>query len=157
MSLDLFDLRQNRQYGNISFTSFSGHRPARRECARTRLRSHARYRPCSIPPPVKVGHTTGGIRPLLFSNSDVGSFTYHKNESVKVLWDGTHGFSPLSEKTRKSKHLKMSLQRQHFGLQFGLNIRREGGGRGPPLDPPLGFNYILCPLLRFWPHLCLVS
>ena len=35
-----------------------------------------------------------------------------------------------------------------FGLQFGLKI-----GGGPPLDPPLGLNYILCPLryvtLRF--------
>ena len=26
-----------------------------------------------------------GLRPLLFSNSDVGSFTSHKNKSVKVL------------------------------------------------------------------------
>ena len=57
-----------------------------------------------------------GLRPLLFSNSGVGSFTSHKNRSVKVLWDGTYGFSSLSEKTRKSKHLQMSLQRQHFLL-----------------------------------------
>ena len=27
-----------------------------------------------------------GLRPLLFLNSDVGSFTSHKNKSVKVLW-----------------------------------------------------------------------
>ena len=26
-----------------------------------------------------------GLRPLLFSNSDVGSFTSHENKSVKVL------------------------------------------------------------------------
>ena len=57
-----------------------------------------------------------GLRPLLFSNSGVGSFTSHKNRSVKVLWDGTYGFSSLSEKTRKSNHLQMSLQRQHFLL-----------------------------------------
>ena len=57
-----------------------------------------------------------GLRPLLFSNSDVGSFTSHKNKSMKVLWDGTYGFSSLSEKTRKSNHLQMSLQRQHFLL-----------------------------------------
>ena len=55
-----------------------------------------------------------GLRPLLFSNSDVGSFTSHKNKSVKVLWDRSYGFSSLSEKTKKSNHLQMSLQRQHF-------------------------------------------
>ena len=42
------------------------------------------------------------LRPLLFSNSGVGSFTCHKNKSLKVLWDGIYGFSSLSEKTRKS-------------------------------------------------------
>ena len=41
------------------FTSFSRHRPAQRKCARTGLRSHARYHPYPIPQPVKVGHTTG--------------------------------------------------------------------------------------------------
>ena len=35
-----------------------------------------------------------GLRPLLFSNSDVGSFTSHKNKSLKVLCDGTYGFRP---------------------------------------------------------------
>ena len=59
-----------------------------------------------------------GLRPLLFSNSSVGSFTSHKNRSVKVLWDGTYGFSSLSEKTRKSNHLQMLLQRQHFLLSY---------------------------------------
>ena len=59
-----------------------------------------------------------GLWPLLFSNSDVGSFMSHKNKSVKVLWDGTYGFSSLSEKTRKSNHLQMSLQRQHFLLSY---------------------------------------
>ena len=56
-----------------------------------------------------------------FSNkygSGVGSFTSHKNKSVQVLWDGTYGFSSLSEKTRKSNHLQMSLQRQHFLLSY---------------------------------------
>ena len=59
-----------------------------------------------------------GLRRLLFSNSDVGSFTSHKNKSVKVLWDGTSGFSSLSEKIRKSNHLQMSLQRQQFLLSY---------------------------------------
>ena len=59
-----------------------------------------------------------GLRPLLFSNSDVASFTSHKNKSVKVLCDGTYGFSSLPEKTRKSNHLQISLQTQHFLLSY---------------------------------------
>ena len=35
-----------------------------------------------------------------------------------MLWDGTYGFSSLSEKTWKSNHLQMSLQRQHFVLSY---------------------------------------
>ena len=62
--------------------------------------------------------TPPGLRPLLFLKSDVGSFTSHKNKSVKVLWDGTYIFSSLSQKTRRSNHLQMSLQRQHFLLSF---------------------------------------
>ena len=31
-----------------------------------------------------------------------------------MLWDGTYGFSFLSEKSRKANRLQMSLQRQHF-------------------------------------------
>ena len=37
---------------------------------------------------------------------------------MKVLWDETYSFSPLSEKTRQSNHLQMSLQRQHFLLSY---------------------------------------
>ena len=37
---------------------------------------------------------------------------------MKVLWDGTYGFSSLSKKTRKSNRLQMSLQRQHFLLSY---------------------------------------
>ena len=59
-----------------------------------------------------------GLRPLLFSNSGVGSFTSHMNRSVRVLSDGTYGFSSLSEKTRTSNHLQMSLHRQHFLLGY---------------------------------------
>ena len=58
-----------------------------------------------------------GLRPLLFSNSGVGSFTSRKNKSVQVLWDGIYGFSSLS-KTRKSSRLQMSLQTQHFLLSY---------------------------------------
>ena len=59
--------------------------------------------PCEVPPLPNPTTRKGwphhrGIRPLLFSNSVVGSFTSHKNKSGKVLWDGTYGFSSLSEK-----------------------------------------------------------
>ena len=36
--------------------------------------------------------------------------------NIQVLWDGTSSLS--SEKTRKSNHLQMSLQRQHFLLSY---------------------------------------
>ena len=35
-----------------------------------------------------------------------------------MLWDETYGFSSLSKKTRKSNHLQMSLQKQHFLLSY---------------------------------------
>ena len=38
--------------------------------------------------------------------------------NIAVLWDGTYGLSTLSEKTRKSNCLQMSLQRQHFLLSY---------------------------------------
>ena len=58
-----------------------------------------------------------GLRPLLFSNSGVGSFTSHKNQ-LSVSTVRRDGFSSLSEKTRKSNRLQMSLQRQHFLLSY---------------------------------------
>ena len=48
------------------FTSFSGLRPAQRECARTGLRSHASCHLYPIPHPVKVGHTTRVYDPYSF-------------------------------------------------------------------------------------------
>ena len=96
--------------------------------------------PCKVPslpnPTTRKGWPHHrGLRPLLFSNSDVGSFTSHKNKSVKVLWDGTYGFSSLSEKTRKSNHLQMSLQRQRFLLSY-LKTLRCWSGRGLSQRPP---------------------
>ena len=78
-----------------------------------------------------------GLRPQLFSNSDVGSFTSHKNKSVKVLWDGTYGFLSSSEKTRKSNHLQMSLQRQPFLLSY-LKTLSVGPAEVGTHDLPLG-------------------
>ena len=37
---------------------------------------------------------------------------------VKVLWEETYGFLSLSKKTRKSNHLQMSEQSQHFLLSY---------------------------------------
>ena len=48
----------------------------------------------------------------------VGSLTSHRVIYEQGLWDGTYGLSSLSEKTRKSNHLQMSLQRQHFLLGY---------------------------------------
>ena len=84
--------------------------------------------PCKVPclpnPATREGWPHHqGQPPLLFSNSNVGSFMSHKNRSVKVLWDGTYGFSSLSEKTRTSDHLKLSLQRQHFLLGYLKTLR----------------------------------
>ena len=57
---------------------------------------------------------------LLFSNSGAGTFTSHKNQisEISVRRDLLYGFSSLSEKTRKSNRLQMSLQRQHFLLSY---------------------------------------
>ena len=102
------------------------------------LRSHARCHPYPIvPQPVKRGWPHHwGLRPLLFSNSGVCSFTFHMNWSVKMLWDRTWGFLSLSEKTRKSNHLQISLQRQHFLLIY-LKILSVGPAGVWTRDLPL--------------------
>ena len=41
---------------------------------------------------------------------------FYVPQEPEVLWDGTYGFSSLSEKTRKSNRLQMLSQRQHFLL-----------------------------------------
>ena len=38
--------------------------------------------------------------------------------NIEGLWDGTSGLSSLSEKTRESNNLQMSLQRSHFLLSY---------------------------------------
>ena len=67
-------------FGTDLFTSFSGHRPAQRECARTGLRSHARCHPYPIPQPVKVDHTTGLYVPYYFRT--VVWFSYVPQEQI---------------------------------------------------------------------------
>ena len=80
-----------------------------------------------------------GLRSLLFSNSGMGSFTFHKNQiSVSAVRRDLR-FSSLSEKTRKSNRLQMSLQRQHFLLSY-LNTLSFGAAgvrsRTLPLSRP---------------------
>ena len=53
-----------------------------------------------------------------------------------MLWDGTYGFSSLSEKTRKSNHLQMSLQRQHFLLSLIIKDPECWSGRDLNPRPP---------------------
>ena len=49
---------------------------------------------------------------LLFLNSGVGSFMSHKNQiSESAVREGTYVLLSLLEKTRKSNHLQMPLQR----------------------------------------------
>ena len=55
------------------------------------------------------------------------------------LWDGAYGLSSLSEKTRKSNRLQMSLQRQHFLLSYLKTLSVGLGGTwtsGLPLGRP---------------------
>ena len=75
------------------------------------------------------------LRPLLFSNSGVGPFTSHKNQISQSTVTQTYGFSSLSEKTRKSNGLQMSLQRQHFPSVI-KKTRKCWSGRGLNPRPP---------------------
>ena len=71
--------------------------------------------------------------------------------NIEVLWDGTYGLSSLSEKTRKSNRLQMSLQRQHFLLSYlktlsvgPAGVRTHDLPHGSPvlnqLSQPVGNN-----------------
>ena len=84
------------------------------EAQKISYRSHPRCHPYTIPQTVEVGHTTGVYVPYSFRIVVWVLLRPTRTDPVKVLWDGTYGFSSLSEKTRKYNHLQMSLQRQHF-------------------------------------------
>ena len=64
----------------------------------------------------KDSHSTGIT--LLFSNSAWVLLRPKELSTFKELRDGTSDLSSLSEKTRKSNHLQMKLQRQHFLLSY---------------------------------------
>ena len=61
--------------------------------------------------------TPGTTRPTL-SDKCVGSLTSPANQNNEDAGDGAYGLSSLSEKTRISHHLQMSLQRQHILLSY---------------------------------------
>ena len=64
----------------------------------------------------KDSHSTGIT--LLFSNSAWVLLRPVELSTFKELWDGTSGLLSLSEKTRKSNHLEMKLQRQDYLLSY---------------------------------------
>ena len=67
-----------------------------------------------------------GLHSLLFSNSDVGSFTSHKNQISEsaVRWDQQF-FVLIREDQKVYYQLQLSLQRQHFLLSY-LKTRNVG-------------------------------
>ena len=69
--------------------------------------------------PVKQGQTTtpGTSCPTLCEKC-VGSLTSPANKYREDAGDGAYGLSSLSEKTRTSNHLQVSLQRQHILLSY---------------------------------------
>ena len=85
--------------------------------------------------------TTGTTCPTLYEKC-AGSLMSHRFNYYmrKGLWDWAYGLSSLSEKTRKSNHLQMLLQRQHFLLSY-LKTLSVGLARvhtyGLPLSRPV--------------------
>ena len=70
-----------------------------------------------------------------------GGFFYvpQETDERKRCETGPTGFSSLSEKTRKSNHLQMSLQRQHFLLSYLKTLSVGPAGvwtRDLPLSRP---------------------
>ena len=68
----------------------------------------------------KVQTTTPGTTSPTLCEQWVGSLTSHRVIYEQGLWDGTSGLSSLSEKTRKSNHLQMSLQRHYKGKGYTI-------------------------------------
>ena len=61
--------------------------------------------------------TPGTPYPTLFDEC-VGSLTSPASHYSEDPGDGAYGLSSLSEKTRISNHLQMSLQRRHILLNY---------------------------------------
>ena len=69
--------------------------------------------------PVRQCQTTtpGTTCPALYDKY-LGSLTSPADHNSEDAGDGAYGSSSLSEKTRISNHLQMSLQRQHILLSY---------------------------------------
>ena len=74
--------------------------------------------------------TPGTTRPTLCDKC-VGSLTSPANQNSEDAGDGAYGLSSLSEKTRVSNHLQMSLQRQHILLSYFKTLCWSGLGLEP--------------------------
>ena len=69
------------------------------------------------PPTTRPEHNTRTLYPSLFEQC-VCFFTSSRTVNNEELKDRAYGLSSLSEKTRKSNHLQVKLQRQHFLLSY---------------------------------------
>ena len=109
---------------------------------------------CRLSPYVILPHPSRPIHPKTRSQHAPGTSSPSLYE--QWLWDGTHGLSSLSEKTRKSNHLQMSLQRQHFLLRYWktLSVGPAGVRHGSPvlyqLSWPVGGIECCIVSLNFW-------
>ena len=87
--------------------------------------------------PFRLATPPGSMTPTLFEQ--LCGFFYVPQEQISesaVRRGSTNGFSSLSKKTRKSNHLQMSLQRQHFLLSY-LKTLSVGSARVLTPDLPL--------------------
>ena len=71
---------------------------------------------------ISLGQFQGGKAqcgyPYMKHQPKVQNYGWSQPGFAEELWDGTSGLSSFSEKTRKSNHLQMSLQRKHFLLSY---------------------------------------
>ena len=73
-------------------------------------------------------HNTGNYVPYSLRTVSGFFLTSHRVIYEQELWDGAYGLLSLSQKTRKSNHLQMSSQRQHFFLSYLKTL--SGGPAG---------------------------
>ena len=81
-------------------------------------RSHARCHPYPIPQPAEVGHATEVYVLYSFRTVMLVLLRPTWTDQWKCCETGPTVFWSLSEKSRMSNHLQMSLQRQHFLLSY---------------------------------------